>query len=90
MVFNSIDPKSPLLAGISYIIQKRRLDRAQNRYLSAIRALAVVRRLQLPTIQVNVAERHVNVATGTVRGDELRGPADDAATHDRAKSEGRD
>jgi hypothetical protein len=39
----------------------RRLDRAQRRHLAAIKALAVVRRLGVPVIQLNVAERQVNV-----------------------------
>jgi hypothetical protein len=43
---------------------QRRLDRAQRRYLAAIRALAVVRRLQVPVVQVNIADRQVNVAKG--------------------------
>ena len=41
---------------------QRRLDRAQRRYLAAIRTLAQVRRLLAPTVQVNIAEQQVNVA----------------------------
>jgi len=43
-------------------------ERASRRYLAAIRALAQVRRLLAPAVQVNIAERQVNVAqvTGTV------------------------
>jgi hypothetical protein len=37
-------------------------ERAQRRYLRAIKALAQVRRLLGPTVQVNIAERQVNVA----------------------------
>ena len=33
------------------------IDRAQRRYLSAIKTLAVVRRLALPTLQVNIAQK---------------------------------
>jgi hypothetical protein len=40
----------------------RRLDRAQRRYLAAIKALAVVRRLGLPAVQLNVAAQQVNLA----------------------------
>jgi hypothetical protein len=40
----------------------RSLDRAQKRYLSAIKALAQVRRLALPILQLNIAKRQVNVA----------------------------
>jgi hypothetical protein len=40
------------------------MDRAQRRYLAAIKTLAQVRRLQLPAVaQLNVAERQVNIAT---------------------------
>jgi hypothetical protein len=39
----------------------RRLDRAQRRHLASIKALAVVRRLALPVVQLNIAERQVNV-----------------------------
>ena len=37
------------------------LDRANKRHLAAIKTLAVVRRLQLPAMQVNIGERQVNV-----------------------------
>ncbi len=41
---------------------QRSQDRAQRRYLSAIRSLATVRRLQLPNaVQVNIGGQHVNV-----------------------------
>ena len=38
---------------------------AHNRYLSAIRTLAQVRRLQVPAVQVNIAEKQLNVAAIT-------------------------
>ena len=44
---------------------QRRIDRAQKRYLSAIKTLAQVRRLQLPAVQLNVAGqggKQVNIA----------------------------
>jgi hypothetical protein len=41
---------------------QRRLSLAQSRYLAAIRTLAQVRRLQAPTIQMNIAEQQVNLA----------------------------
>ena len=44
---------------------QRRLDRAQRRYLDAIRTLAHIRRLGAAVIQVNIAEKQVNVATAT-------------------------
>jgi hypothetical protein len=44
---------------------QRRLSLAQSRYLSAIRTLAQVRRLQVPAVQVNIAEQQLNVAAIT-------------------------
>jgi hypothetical protein len=41
---------------------QRRIERAQRRYLAAIKALATVRRLGAPTVQVNIGEKQVNVA----------------------------
>jgi hypothetical protein len=48
---------------------ERCLDRAQNRYLSAIKTLALVRKLALPVLQVHIAKKQVNVA-GTCPGAE--------------------
>jgi hypothetical protein len=42
---------------------QRTRDRAHKRYLSAIKALALVRKLALPVLQVNIAKKQVNVAT---------------------------
>lgn len=41
---------------------QKRVERAQRRYLAAIKALATVRRLGVPALQVNVADKQVNVA----------------------------
>jgi hypothetical protein len=41
---------------------QQRMDRANKRYLSAIKALAAVRKLALPVLQVNIARKQVNVA----------------------------
>ena len=41
---------------------QRSMDRAQRRYLSAIKTLVQVRRLLGPMVQVNIAEQQVNVA----------------------------
>jgi hypothetical protein len=38
------------------------IDRAHRRYLTAIKTLAVVRKLALPVLQVNIARKQVNVA----------------------------
>lgn len=40
----------------------KRIDGAHRRYLDSIKALATVRKLQLPTVQVNIGEKQVNVA----------------------------
>lgn len=36
---------------------QRRQDRAHTRFLSAVKSLAVIRRLQLPVVQVNIGEK---------------------------------
>lgn len=41
---------------------EKSISRAQRRYLSAIKALADVRRLELPAVQINVGEKQVNIA----------------------------
>jgi len=41
---------------------QRQVDRANQRYAAAIRALAQVRRLLTPVVQVNVAEKQINLA----------------------------
>ncbi len=48
------------LAQASY--QGKALDSAHKRYLGAIKALATVRKLQLPSVQVNIGEKQVNIA----------------------------
>jgi hypothetical protein len=39
-----------------------RIDRAHKRFLSALKTLAMVRKLALPAIQFNVAEQQINVS----------------------------
>lgn len=41
---------------------QKSIDRAHRRYLSAIKTLVTVRKLALPVLQVNIAEKQVNVA----------------------------
>lgn len=41
--------------------QNKRQERSHRLFLSAVKALAQVRRLQAPSVQVNIAERQVNV-----------------------------
>jgi hypothetical protein len=46
-----------------------RMDRAHKRYLSAIKTLALIRKLALPVLQVNIAKKQVNVAGDSVTAD---------------------
>jgi hypothetical protein len=41
---------------------RKRIEQAERRYLRAIKALAQVRRLALPAVQVNVGGQQINVA----------------------------
>jgi hypothetical protein len=41
---------------------QRQQERAQRRYLAALRTQVQVRRLLIPAVQVNIAENQVNVA----------------------------
>ena len=41
---------------------ERILSKAQKRHIAAIQSLAVVRRLSLPAVQVNIGEKQVNIA----------------------------
>jgi hypothetical protein len=41
---------------------QRRIDRAHNRHLSAVRALAQVRKMG-PAVQINIAEKQINTAS---------------------------
>jgi hypothetical protein len=43
---------------------QRSLSSAQKRYLAAIKTLAMVRKLAVPALQVNIAKRQVNIAGG--------------------------
>ena len=60
--------KHYLMSGNQLITQcdfwERRLSAAQRRFLRAIETLARVRRLQLPAVQVNIAERQLNQVNG--------------------------
>lgn len=48
------------------------IDRAHRRYLVAIRTLALVRKLALPVLQVNIAKKQVNMAGPCVTADSAR------------------
>jgi hypothetical protein len=43
-------------------LQHRKIDKAHARFLTALRTLAQVRKLALPTLQLNIARNQVNVA----------------------------
>ena len=48
----------------SHSTWQSRLDHAHRRYLSAIKSLAQVRRLQLPAVQLNIGEKQINLSQG--------------------------
>jgi hypothetical protein len=48
---------------------QRRMDRAHKRYLSAVKTLALVRKLARPVLQVNIARKQVNVVGTCVAPD---------------------
>jgi hypothetical protein len=48
---------------------QRSISSAQKRYLAAIRTLAMVRKLAVPVLQVNIAKKQVNVAGSCAAGD---------------------
>ena len=58
MIYASKDSMS-LELGTYY---QKSIDSAHKRYLSAIKTLATVRKLALPVLQVNIAQKQVNVA----------------------------
>lgn len=41
-----------------------KIDRAHARLMTTLKTLATVRRLAIPAVQVNIADKQVNVATG--------------------------
>jgi hypothetical protein len=51
---------------------QRSISSAQKRYLAAIKTLALVRKLAVPVLQVNIAKKQVNVAGSCVAGDNER------------------
>jgi hypothetical protein len=42
---------------------QRRMDATNRRYLAAIKALALVRKLAVPALQINLAKKQVNIST---------------------------
>ena len=54
--------QGPGLSLPRHVFHEQRISAAHRRYLMAIRTLAQVRRLQVPSVQVNIAEQQLNVA----------------------------
>ena len=52
---------------------QRCITSAQKRYLAAIKTLALVRKLAIPVLQVNIARKQVNVAGPCVAADSEKG-----------------
>src|SRR5262245_29967602 len=52
---------------------QRSISSAQKRYLAAIKTLALVRKLAIPVLQVNIARKQVNVAGPSVATESERG-----------------
>jgi hypothetical protein len=52
--------KDPSVKWAEYL--QRRMTHAHKRYLSAIKTLALIRKLAVPVLQVNIAKKQVNVA----------------------------
>jgi hypothetical protein len=54
---------------------QRSISSAQKRYLAAIKTLALVRKLALPVLQVNIARKQVNMAGSCVNAESERATA---------------
>jgi hypothetical protein len=55
----------PLAGGLDSFEEElhlKRVERAQRRHLAAVKTLAQVRKLGTPVVQVNVAEKQINLA----------------------------
>ncbi len=57
-----------------------RMDRAHRRYLSAMKTLAIVRKLALPALQINIGEKQVNVAGNAPAEPKRIAPSVEAST----------
>jgi hypothetical protein len=51
---------------------QRSISSAQKRYLAAIKTLALVRKMAVPVLQVNIARKQVNVAGASVAAESER------------------
>lgn len=45
----------------THAVELQRMNQAHDRYISAIRALAQVRKMRLPNLQVNIGQKQINV-----------------------------
>ena len=52
------------LEPVDEAVYQKRVDRAQRRYLAAIKTLAQIRKLGVPAVQVNIGEKQVNMTGG--------------------------
>ena len=66
---------------------QRRMNHSHKRYLSALKTLALVRKLAVPVLQVNIAKKQINVA-GTVIGKEGDGTVMDATARPASRKAG--
>jgi hypothetical protein len=64
METNEVQSTTPMTLAQAMFCQ-RRLSLAQSRYLASIRTLGQVRKLQAPSVQVNIASQQLNVAAIT-------------------------
>lgn len=53
------------LSQVNDTFHQQRIERAQRHYLAAIKALAQLRKLGVPAVQVNIGEKQINVAGRT-------------------------
>lgn len=53
---------------------QRSISSAQKRYLAAIKTLALVRKMAVPVLQVNIAKKQVNVAGSCITGEGEKKP----------------
>jgi len=60
-IYEDMFKNSPQMTLAQADFQYRKIDRAHARFLSAVRTLAQVRKLGLPTLQVNIGANQVNV-----------------------------
>ena len=50
------------------------VDRSQRRYLHAVQSLALIRRMELPAVQLNFAKKQVNIVQGSTAHMSVQSP----------------